>query len=187
MSHPVIIVDGKQLKGYLSIEDLDSELIERIEVFKDPDSEIARKYNAEDGVILITTKEGALLHTPKESMKIGEETIGNESDEPVFFIVEDMPQFPGGKTALKTYIYSNLEYPEKAKEQGIAGEVQVRFLVNEKGKVESSEILRSTYQGFDAPSLKVINEMPDWTPGMQRGKAVKVWYVVTIEFNDDKL
>jgi TonB family protein len=183
MANPVFVVDGEVVK---SIDNLDPETIDNISVIKDPDSELVKKYNAGDGVIIITTKEGKLLHTPKESKEIGEETIGNESDEPVFYIVEDMPKFPGGKPALKTYIYSKLEYPEKAKNQGIEGEVQVRFLVNEKGKVEKSEVLRSTYEGFDAPALKVIDEMPDWTPGMQRGKAVKVWYVVSIKFNDDK-
>jgi TonB family protein len=173
-AEPVYLVDGEVVDN---IESIDPETIDEVSVFKDPDSEVVKKYNAKDGVVMITTKEGKLLHT----------TIGNESDEPVFYIVEDMPKFPGGKPALKTYIYSKLEYPEKAKNEGIEGEVQVRFLVNEKGEVEKSEVLRSTYQGFDDPALKVINEMPDWTPGKQRGKAVKVWYVVSIKFNDEKL
>ena len=101
-------------------------------------------------------------------------------------MVEDMPKFPGGLPALKTYIYSNLEYPENARSQGIEGEVNVRFLINNKGKAVNGEVLRSTYQGFDAPALKVISEMPDWTPGKQRGKAVQVWYVMSIKFNDSK-
>jgi len=176
VSTPVYVMDGEVVE---TVEGLDPELIEKIDVIKDPDSDIAKKYNAKDGVILITTKEAAAAkYSQADSF---------EKEGEIFYIVEDMPKFPGGKPALKTYIYSNLEYPEKAKNQGIEGEVQVRFLVNEKGKVESSEILRSTYQGFDAPALKVVNEMPDWTPGMQRGKAVKVWYVVSIKFNDEKL
>jgi TonB family protein len=87
---------------------------------------------------------------------------------------------------MKTYIYSNLDYPEKAKSQGIEGEVMVRFLVNQKGQVEQAEVVRSSYEGFDAAALKVINAMPDWTPGKQRGKAVKVWYVVPIKFSKEK-
>jgi len=181
---PVIVIDGKVVDE-LEIHDPNS--IDQISVIKDPDSELAKKYNAKDGVILITTKEGKLLHTPKESMELGKETLGNETDEPVFYIVEDMPMFPGGKPALKSYIYTNLEYPEKAKNEGIEGEVQVRFLVNEKGQVVNGEVLRSSYKGFDAPALKVINEMPDWTPGKQRGKAVKVWHVITIKFDDENL
>jgi len=178
---PVYVVDGKQVD---EIEELDSEQIESVEVFKDPDSEIVKKYNAKNGVVVVTTKEGKLLHTPKESKELGEETIGNESAEEVFYIVEDMPRFPGGLSALKTYIYSNLEYPEKAKHEGIEGDVKVRFLVNQKGKVEKSEVLRSSNPVFDAPALKVVKKMPDWTPGKQRGKAVKVWYVLSIKFTD---
>ena len=119
-------------------------------------------------------------------METGKETVGNESNEEVFYIVEDMPKFPGGTTALKTYIYTNLEYPEEAKKQGIEGEVTVRFLVNEKGEVEKSEVLRSAYKGFDEPALKVIRNMPDWKPGAQRGKPVKVWHVISIKFEAGK-
>jgi len=183
VAYPVYVVDGKVVD---EINEIDPELIESVEVFTDPENPIVKKYNAKDGVVLITTKENSPLLSPKESMDLGKETVGNNTDEEVFFIVEDMPSFPGGLAALKTYIYSNLEYPEKAKEQGIQGEVKVRFLINQKGKVEKSEILRSSYQGFDAPALKVVNEMPDWTPGMQRGKAVRVWYVMTIKFNSEK-
>ncbi len=182
-AQPVFVVDGKVVK---EIDNLDPESIEEISVFKDPESEIAKKYNAKDGLVVITTKDGKLLHSPKESKELGEKHASNETEEEVFFIVEDMPKFPGGTSALKTYIYTNLKYPEKAKKQGIEGEAVVRFLVTEKGKVENSEVLRSSNQEFDAPALKVVKEMPDWTPGMQRGKAVKVWYVMSIKFNDQK-
>jgi TonB family protein len=66
------------------------------------------------------------------------------------------------------------------------GEVIVRFLINEKGQAVNEEVLRSTYEEFDAPALKVIREMPDWTPGKQRGKAVKVWYIMSIKFDGSK-
>jgi len=147
-----------------NIEDLDPESIESVSVIKDSSDPLIKKYNAKDGLVMVTLK----------------------TEEEVFFIVEDMPKFPGGLSALKSYIYSNLEYPEKAKTEGIQGEAVVRFLINEKGEAMKSEILRSSYPGFDAPALKVISEMPDWTPGKQRGKAVKVWCVLSIKFNDKK-
>ena len=175
-ANPVIVVDGKQVD---KIENLDPDLIDNVSVFKDPESPIAKKYNALDGVVVITTKEGAAAAKENEM-----ETF--EKDGEVFYIVEDMPKFPGGTTALKTYIYSKLEYPEKAKAQGIEGEAKVRFLINNKGKAVKAEVLSSTYEGFDAPALKVISEMPDWTPGKQRGKPVQVWYVMSIKFNDEK-
>jgi protein TonB len=166
-------LDGKVVK---EIDNLDPEMIESISVIKNQDDPLVKKYNATDGLILITSKEAAAA-----SKKTLEETL--ETDGELFYVVEDMPKFPGGTSALKTYIYSNLEYPENAKNQEIEGEVIVRFLINHKGKAVNSEILRSTYQGFDAPALKVISEMPDWTPGKQRGKPVQVWYVISIKFD----
>jgi len=176
MADPVYVLDGEVVE---SIEDMDPESIERVDVIKDPDHAQAKKYNAKDGVILITTKEAAAA--AKES---GMET--SRIDGEIFYVVEDMPKFPGGLSALKTYVYSNLEYPENAKSQGIEGKVIVRFLINQKGKAVNGEILRSSYAGFDAPALKVIEEMPAWTPGKQRGKPVKVWYVMSINFNGDQ-
>ena len=181
-ANPVFVVDGKVVDN---IENIDPETIESVSVYKDSDNDLVKKYNAKDGLVVITTKEGAKLLSPKESKKVVDESEANDEGE-VFYIVEDMPKFPGGTTALKTYIYTNLEYPEEAKKQGIEGEVIVRFLVNEKGEVVNSEILRSAYQGFDEPALKVMQDMPDWKPGAQRGKAVKVWYVISIKFDSGK-
>ena len=97
-----------------------------------------------------------------------------------------MPQFPGGKSALKTHIYSNLEYPANAKKQGIEGEVYVKFLIDTDGKVKEVEVVRSSYQGFEEAARKVIREMPDWKPGKQRGKPVRVYHVIPIKFSTDK-
>jgi len=177
-AQPVFVVDGKVVDN---IESMDPETIESISVYKDSDNELVKKYKAKDGLVVITSKDGAKLLSPKEGKKVVDESNANDEGE-VFFIVEDMPRFPGGKSALKTYIYSNLEYPEKASE----GEAVVRFLVNEKGKVVNGEVLRSSNPVFEAPALKVVREMPDWTPGKQRGKAVKVWYVMSINFDGTK-
>ncbi|MDF1574527.1 MAG: TonB family protein [Bacteroidales bacterium] len=172
-AQPVFVVDGKVVK---EIDKLDPESIDNISVFKDPDSEMVKKYKAKDGVVMITTKKTAEVSGKDEMESI-------EINGEVFYVVEDMPKYPGGLGALKAYIYSNLEYPEKVKEQGIGGEVIVRFLINEEGKAVKGEVLRSSYAELDAPALKVISEMPDWTPGKQRGKAVKVWYVMSIPFD----
>jgi TonB family protein len=172
------VVDG--------IENLNPDYIESISVIKDPNDPLIKAYNAKDGLVMITSKDEKLVLTPKETKNIHDDNPPKQNDDDVFYIVEDMPKFPGGTSALKTYIYTNLEYPENAKKQGIEGEAVVRFLVTETGKVENSEVLRSSNQEFEAPALKVVKEMPDWTPGMQRGKAVKVWHVISIKFNDEK-
>lgn len=174
---PVYIVDGQQVDG---IDNINSDHIEKMEVIKDQDHPLAKQYNAKNGLIVITSKEGTELLSPKEAKDNVIES--SEKDAPVFYVVEDMPQFPGGKPALKTYIYSNLEYPEKAKSQNIEGDVVVQYVIDTDGKPQNIKILRSSYQGFDAPAMKVIREMPDWNPGKQRGKAVNVQFAVTIKF-----
>ncbi len=109
-----------------------------------------------------------------------------ENVEEVFFVVEDMPMFPGGKAALKTYIYSNMEYPAKLNKKGISGEVMVQFLVAASGELQDIKAVSSTHKDFEAPALEVFEEMPRWNPGKQRGKAVKVKVVVPVKFNAEK-
>ena len=177
-AEPVFILDGKQVDG---IESVNQDLIDNLSVIKDPDNPLVKKYNATGGLVLITTKEAKELETKDNAMQ-----GFIEKDGEIFYIVEDMPQFPGGKAALKTYIYSNLEYPEEAKKNGNEGEATVQFMINTEGKPENVKVIRSTFEGFDEPAIKVIREMPDWKPGTQRGKAVGVLFAVTIKFTAPK-
>lgn len=106
-----------------------------------------------------------------------------ETEEPtVFFIVEDMPEFPGGELALRKYIAENVRYPEMAKENEIQGTVYVRFVVNEKGAVTNVEVLRGVDPLLDAEAIRVVKSLPNFKPGKQRGKAVKVSHSVPIKF-----
>ena len=170
---PVFVVDGNVVR---EIKHLDPEQIEKIDVIKDADSEMAKKYEAKHGVILITTK-----GNPSSSAKA--QTKELEEGEEVFYIVEDMPGFPGGRAELKTHIYSKLEYPESLKRKGISGEVSVQFNVTTKGKLEDITVANSTHKEFEKPALKVFEDMPDWSPGKQRGKPVKVKVIVPVVFD----
>ncbi|MFH0756602.1 MAG: TonB family protein [Bacteroidota bacterium] len=173
---PVIVLDGEVV---ITMDNIDSESIESIEVFKDPDSEIVKKYNAKNGVVLITSK--------KSEDPEGKEKTGIlRTEEEVFYVVEEMPMFPQGRAALKNYIYSRLVYPENMKKKGISGEVYVQFLVKGSGKLEDISVASSTHKEFEAPALAVFNDMPDWNPGKQRGKAVKVRVMMPIRFNAEK-
>lgn len=104
----------------------------------------------------------------------------------VFFVVEEMPQFPGGDEALKKFISDNIVYPQEAKDKGISGRVFVRFIINKYGKVERVTIARGVHYLLDSIALDVINKLPDWKPGKQRGKAVNVWHTAPINFEIDK-
>jgi protein TonB len=106
-----------------------------------------------------------------------------EAEEEVFFIVEDMPQFQGGDhNSFRNYIQSNLKYPAIAAENGISGTVFVQFAVNSKGEVVDAKVVRGVDPALDKEALRVVRSSPKWTPGRQRGSAVKVQFTFPIRF-----
>ncbi|WP_321438745.1 TonB family protein [uncultured Bacteroides sp.] len=113
-------------------------------------------------------------------------TQANDSTKPkkedVYTAVEVMPQFPGGEKALLKYIASNLKYPVQSQENKIEGKVYIRFIVTEKGNITKVTVMRSLDQYCNEEALRVIKEMPKWTPGKQNGKNVSVYYVIPIMF-----
>ncbi len=100
----------------------------------------------------------------------------------VFLIVEEMPEFPGGDVELRKYIATNVKYPEIAKENGISGRVYIQFVINSKGMVTDVKVARGVDPVLDAEAIRVVQSMPAWKPGKQRGKPVKVSYTVPINF-----
>lgn len=97
-------------------------------------------------------------------------------------IVEQMPQFPGGEKAMKKFINKNLRYPKESLKKGTSGRVIVTFVVDTDGKVCDAEVLRSVHPLLDAEAVRLVQSMPDWTPGMQDGKPVRVKYTLPIAF-----
>lgn len=105
-----------------------------------------------------------------------------EEEAEVFFIVENMPEFPGGELALRKFIANAIKYPVIAQENGIQGKVYVNFVVDKDGSVTQAKIARGVDASLDKEALRVVNSLPKWKPGMQRGKPVKVSYTVPISF-----
>ena len=109
--------------------------------------------------------------------------IEDDPDEhTVFIVVEKMPSFPGGEAAMRRFISSNIRYPKIAEENGVEGRVVVTFVVGRNGEITDVEIMRSVDRHLDAEAIRVVNAMPRWTPGEQRGKPVKVKYVLPVVF-----
>jgi len=105
------------------------------------------------------------------------------AEEEVFFIVEDMPSFQGkGQEGFRTWIAKNLRYPEIAAENGISGKVYVQFAVNSKGQVVDAVVVRGVDPALDKEAVRVVTASPKWSPGKQRGKAVKVQFTFPINF-----
>ncbi len=109
--------------------------------------------------------------------------VAEPDDDAIIFInVQEMPEFPGGMSALLRYIAKSVRYPVIAQENRVEGRVFVTFVVNSRGEVQDVEISRGVDPTLDKEAIRVIRTLPDWKPGKQRGKPVKVKYTVPINF-----
>ena len=103
-------------------------------------------------------------------------------EEEIFMVVEDQPEFPGGTAALLEYLRKNIKYPAICRENNIQGRVLVTFIVNKDGAIVEPEVVKSVNPSLDKEALRVISSMPNWKPGSQRGKPVRVKYTVPVNF-----
>ena len=103
----------------------------------------------------------------------------------VYDMVKEAPEFPGGPKAMMEYLKTNMRYPQIAKENGIQGRVILQFVVDETGKVTDPKILRGVDPALDLEAIRLVEAMPQWTPGKQDGKAVAVKYTVPVSFKLD--
>ena len=100
----------------------------------------------------------------------------------IFTIVEEMPDFPGGTQKLADYLAKNIKYPQMARESGIQGRVFISFVVETDGSVSNVNVMRSLGGGCDEEAVRVVKSMPKWKPGKQRGKPVRVSYILPVNF-----
>lgn len=100
----------------------------------------------------------------------------------VFFIVEEMPEFPGGEEGLLKFVTENTKYPEVAKEKKIQGKVFVQFVINRDGNVEDVKLAKGVDPLLDEAAMNIVKSMPQWKPGKQRGQYVKVSFTIPINF-----
>ena len=104
-------------------------------------------------------------------------------DNPIFEVVEHMPEFTGGgMSALMEYLSKNIKYPEAAMKKGTQGRVTVQFVVEKDGSITNVKILRGIDPELDKEAIRVISAMPKWKPGTQRGEAVRVRFTVPVMF-----
>jgi len=160
------------VKSYnvLNIVDDDIELDEELEIL---DSE--------------TSEDQEIEVVKMEEIELEEEV---SDDAPVFVVVEDMPIFRPdicsnyveGQKELLNYISKSINYPVIAQENGVVGKVYVSFVVSPKGKVTNVVVTRSVDPALDKEAIRVVSELPLFSPGKQRGKPVKVQFSVPINF-----
>lgn len=119
-----------------------------------------------------------------------------KQDTPVFYVVEEMPNFKGkGLDGFRDYLKKNIRYPEKAKKKKQEGRVFIQFIVNSVGNVRNAHVLLATTlepfddsKSIDAPllekeALRVVNSSPKWEPGIQRGHKVHVAVTLPVDFS----
>ena len=112
------------------------------------------------------------------------DTIEKEDVEEIMFgqILDNTPMFCGGCQKLLEFIETNLVYPQEAIDAGIEGKVYIDFYIEKDGAISDAQVLRGIGYGCDEEAMRVVKTMPKWKPGMQRGKAVRVSYLLPIDF-----
>lgn len=133
----------------------------------------------EDEIIIDVEADQETVMEEYVPIEVEEEETGETQ---IFMVVESMPEFPGGEAALNKYLYENIKYPQMAKESGIQGRVFVTFVVEKNGAVTDVRVLRGIGGGCDEEAIRVVSNMPKWSPGKQRGKPVRVQFNLPIKF-----
>ena len=158
---------------------------------KKVDGVFYKKYKMEDAVIVIHNRAfiGEQPPPPPPPKPVSEREVKNVPPPPpplqtggdeIFYVVEDMPKYPGGFPALEEY-YTKMQY-KLVQAKGIKGQAKVAFTVNGKGKVTDIKVVEKDNDGAAKGAVLIANGMKDWTPGKKRGKAVPVKYLLPVKF-----
>jgi len=175
----VYVIDGSvyNITQQQLFEILTAEEIESQELIKEGPDLLKYGSSTTTGIVKISSKEGVF------NKKWADTDISTDiNKKQAFMIVEHMPEFPGGKEALIEYIKEAVNYPEEAINNGIEGKVYVQFVIDKNGEIKNTKLLRSPNILLGQEALRVIKEMPTWTPGYQRGRAVRVQYTLPVKF-----
>lgn len=105
-----------------------------------------------------------------------------EVTEEIFVVVEEQPEFPGGNTAMMKFLSDNIKYPVIAQENGIQGRVITNFVVERDGSISDVQVVRGVDPSLDKEAIRVIQSMPKWKAGRQRGSAVRVRFTLPVVF-----
>lgn len=127
-----------------------------------------------------TTQNGQNAPEPVRSEPLNKPQPVNKNR--VYDVVEQMPSFPGGISGLRTYLNQNIRYPAEAQENCVQGRVVVSFVVEKDGHISDVTVLRSVDPSLDKEAIRVVRNMPRWSPGKQGGEPVRVRYNVPVSF-----
>lgn len=118
----------------------------------------------------------------KAKEEIAQPEPPKEEENKVFDVVEENPSFPGGQAALMKWLNENIKYPVIAAENGIEGRVIVQFVVSKTGSISDVRVVRGVDPSLDKEAVRVVSNMPNWTPGRQNGTTVNVRFTLPVTF-----
>ena len=183
-AEPLIVIDGK-VSTSEQLKALDKKEVDNITVMKNEGAlkVYAKQFNADtsNGILFINTKE-YVKNGEKKVVEVAVKAKKPEEAEKPFDVVEQMPEFPGGMPELMKFLQENVKYPEEAMKNGIQGRVVVQFIIEKDGSISGAEVIKKVNEHLDAEALRVIGEMPKWTPGKQKGEAVRVKFTLPVTF-----
>ena len=140
-------------------------------------TELAEK--APDAKTTEATKNANVATDAKDATVVPETT---DTDSKLFDMVEEMPSYPGGMKDLLSYLAKNIKYPAIAQDKQIQGRVIVQFVVEKDGSISDVHTIRGIDSDLDKEAVRVIKAMPNWIPGKQGGKTVRVKFTVPVMF-----
>lgn len=111
------------------------------------------------------------------------QTSQKEEEAPIYSVVEQQAQFPGGEAALLAYVAKNIKYPAIAVEQEIQGTVQLRFVVEANGSIGDVQVIKSLESHCDKEAIRVVKSLPRFIPGKQQGRPVRVWFTLPVRYS----
>lgn len=143
--------------------------------------EVGTKNSAGTGEAILNTNSTT---TTDHGTTSGDNTNTNEkkSEETPIVIVEEQASFEQGLPALYKWLGANIKYPSQCRQNGIEGKVIVRFIVEKDGTVTAPQVVRGVHTLLDNEAIRVMNLMPKWKPGKQRGNAVRSYFTLPIKF-----
>jgi periplasmic protein TonB len=118
----------------------------------------------------------------KQKSQVKYLAVPGSKEKPVYTIVEEMPQYPGGQNAMMNYMINSIKYPAEAMQKKIVGTVYVSFIVEEDGSVSHVKVIRGIGGGCDEESVRVVKEMPKWIPGKQKGNPVRCQFNLPVKY-----
>ena len=176
----LIVIDSVKMPEKFNTKVLNPNKLSSVTVLKpfpkEEKSKLMAKYGkqAADGVVLISTNKEEIYYALADSL----DTVNTENCKDHAKI----PEFPGGKPELIRFLSDSIQYPFVPKELKTQGKVIVRFLIDKSGKVTNAQVMKPLDYYLDKEALRVINTLPDWTPGIRCGKNINIYVTMPVEF-----